>query len=519
MKEKTTVTGEMKVGGWENHRKIRINNFRSLKMDDFIDIKKITLLFGKNGAGKSSFIKAIKFLGHNLFPAQTGQTIYNLENNIDLGDFKQIVYRNEVDNKIIIDFEEYWENFEESNGLRKSNIINYSVNTLIEDNEDGKNISSIKITDLINQYDFTIYPRDKNNYDENIIKNIGDRVLSAEEIKLLMEKSMLDNSVGYSGYPGKSLEINRNFRTNKKEFEKFIKYLDVLPFINTKEDFRYSYFNELADFIGHSDEQRKFIEFLMTRFIKEIPTLMKKFFNHWYVTPVREKPGSYIRLIGNKFNPKEYYGIPNQVDLSIQRYNKYYPGNDLGDIVYFINNELSKLGLGREILINKDKGFGQVLIKDNFGVIHNLAESSSGIIQILPIIVSSHNALYTYEDYVIFFEDESSTDVIIIEQPELHLHPALQTKIVEFIKDAKSTFVIETHSEHIIRKLQVLIAQGKLRKEEVAVYYFDKDPKSGITSIKEMELEQNGFFKEPWPDGFFDDSFNLSMELLTAKKN
>ena len=80
-------------------------------------------------------------------------------------------------------------------------------------------------------------------------------------------------------------------------------------------------------------------------------------------------------------------------------------------------------------------------------------------------------------------------------------------------------FIIETHSEHIIRKVQVLIANGKLDKDRVAVYYFDKDEKSGITSVRKMELEDNGFFKEPWPDGFFDDSFNLSMELLTAKRN
>ncbi|MBK6915235.1 MAG: DUF3696 domain-containing protein [Ignavibacteriales bacterium] len=81
------------------------------------------------------------------------------------------------------------------------------------------------------------------------------------------------------------------------------------------------------------------------------------------------------------------------------------------------------------------------------------------------------------------------------------------------------TYIIETHSEHIIRKIQVLIAQGKLSKEKVAVYYFDKDEKTGITSIKEMEMEDNGFFKEPWPDGFFDDSYNLARELIYARKN
>ena len=71
----------------------------------------------------------------------------------------------------------------------------------------------------------------------------------------------------------------------------------------------------------------------------------------------------------------------------------------------------------------------------------------------------------------------------------------------------------------MIRKIQVLIAKGDIDKNRVAVYYFNKDEKSGTTSIKEMEMEENGFFKEPWPDGFFDDSYNLARELIYARKN
>lgn len=507
------------VGGWNNRRKIRINNFRSIKMDDFIDIKRITLLFGKNGTGKSSFIKAIKFLGQNLFPAQSGQTIYNLDHNIDLGDFKQIVFQNKVQDKINIDFEEYWESYTESDSERKSNIVNYRLNTLIEDNEEGKNFRSIKITDLNSGLEFEIFPREKNEYDESFIIDFANREVSKEESKLSIERLFDGALVGYSGYPDNSIEINRNLKVIKSELEKFIKYLDVLPFFNTKEDFRFSYYNQLTEYLGYDVEQRKAIEDFVNHFVKDIPTLAKKFFNHWYVSPVRKKPKSKSELISNKFNFKEYFGIPSQVDFRNQRYNKYYPGNGMNDILQFINKSLSDLGLGKEFILTKSNGFGSVLIKDLQGVDHNLAESSSGLIQIIPIIVASYNALYEYSDFVTMFDKDDSTDVIIIEQPELHLHPSLQTKLVEFIKEGMGTYIIETHSEHIIRKIQVLIAQGKLSKEKVAVYYFDKDEKTGITSIKEMEMEDNGFFKEPWPDGFFDDSYNLARELIYARKN
>lgn len=492
-------------------RKIRIKNFRSLVMEEPIEIKPITLLFGKNGSGKSSFLKAIKFLGNNLFPLDLGQTKYKLYHDIDLGDFKQIVFQHKIKNKISIDFEEYWE--------KNSDIINYKINTLIEDNEEGKNLSTINIIDIDLGIAFDIYPREKNQYDENFIeKNFGFRKYSREELKLLFEKFDDESVVGFSTYPLNGLEINRNIKSGKPEFEKFFKYLDVLPFFNKHEDLRFSYYKRLAQKLGFSEEQEKVIEFLVNYFVIKLPKQAQKFFNHWYVTPLREKPKSKFELLGNKFNPKDYYGIPNQVDTIFQRDNKYYPGKD-SNILHFINKSLSDLGLGQEFLIDKDKGYGSIFIKDLNGVKHNLAESSSGLIQTLPIVVASYNALYQYGDHVRFSRGDDFTDVIIIEQPELHLHPALQTKVVDFISKGMGLYIIETHSEHIVRKIQVLIARGDLPKEKVAVYYFDKNKTTGITSIKEMELEDNGFFKEPWPDGFFDDSYNLARELIYARKN
>ena len=74
--------------------------------------------------------------------------------------------------------------------------------------------------------------------------------------------------------------------------------------------------------------------------------------------------------------------------------------------------------------------------------------------------------------------------------------------------------IIETHSEHLIRKLQVLIAKGELAREKVGVWYFKKV--NGITKVEKMEIDENGLFKNDWPDGFFDDSTDLTMELFEA---
>ena len=505
--------------GWENHRKIRIKNFRSLVMDDYIDIKKITLLFGKNGTGKSSFIKAIKFLGDNLFPVTTGQTIYSLNNNIDLGDFREIVFKNDIKKKIEIDFEEYWEKYEVSaDNKKKSQIINYKIKTKFDYDTEEKNFNFIKVEDLNNNFFVYIYPHQKNNFDESFIHKFMNKEASTEE-RSNFTKRIKEREWGIAGYPNKSIQVKRTMSETKTDFSKYFTYLDVLPFFSDRNDLRFSYYNQLAEYLNYTQEEIDTLNYFVNHFIDEIPSLAKKFFNHWYVTPLRERPKNKYKLIGNKFDPKEYYEILYQIDSQINRYNKYYPGNDLdNDLPNFINKHLREFGLGNEIILKKDKGLGSILIKDQQNVEHNLSESSSGLIQILPIIVASYNGLYEYKDYGRFFEDDDSTDVIIIEQPELHLHPALQTKIMDFISNGMGTYIIETHSEHIVRKLQVLIAHGKLNKNRVAIYYFDKDDKTGITTIKEMELEDNGFFKEPWPDGFFDDSYNLAREFNICKE-
>lgn len=79
-------------------------------------------------------------------------------------------------------------------------------------------------------------------------------------------------------------------------------------------------------------------------------------------------------------------------------------------------------------------------------------------------------------------------------------------------ENVENAIYVETHSEHVIKKLQVLIAKKQLSLDDISVLYFDN--KNGKTSIRKLEIEENGFFKEPWPDGFFDESIALGRELI-----
>ena len=96
-----------------------------------------------------------------------------------------------------------------------------------------------------------------------------------------------------------------------------------------------------------------------------------------------------------------------------------------------------------------------------------------------------------------------------IEQPELHLHPALQAKLIDVFsqlalekKDEKIKFILETHSETMINRLGYLIYKKKLSPEMVNVVIFDKND-TGNTTVSQTKFNDQGQL-EKWPIGFFD---------------
>jgi predicted ATPase len=113
------------------------------------------------------------------------------------------------------------------------------------------------------------------------------------------------------------------------------------------------------------------------------------------------------------------------------------------------------------------------------------------------------------------------------QQPELHLHPALQSDLAdvflsEIIKIKNKTFIIETHSEHLllrllrrIRDTEKLIPSSfdiPLKPEQIAIYYFDPQIEGGTFVIKQAVTPLGDFYND-WPRGFFSerdgDLFNV----------
>ena len=173
------------------------------------------------------------------------------------------------------------------------------------------------------------------------------------------------------------------------------------------------------------------------------------------------------------------------------------------------------------VVTNVADGYFQLLLEDKNGIRSNISDVGYGISQILPIITQTMVSVPS-ENYFNRKNNHLMSGISIIEQPELHLHPAAQAELADLFVACVSgnknrNLIIETHSEHFIRKLQVLIADPNCRisNEDVVVYYVDKD-KDGVATIEKLEILPNGKFAKKWPAGFFDKAHELSMELLKA---
>lgn len=514
---------------------LRIKDFRSFE-DITFEFRPLNFIFGPNGAGKSSFIKATKFLSHNLFNLDDTLFFeglkpltnrYKVDKDTDLVSFMETVRNNDINKKIVfeiiiknieISYDNYKKFLEEKNYVEKTKELSHKYPTIENEITDisvkfeiNNNIDltkrgriQITITDILNGISFEYTP-----------DSASDKNQNTYERKV-------------------SISNNNKYYTTKLSF---LGYTGVMPFIQTHSQYeKYS----LEDEFNSLEHKLKMMEVPSNEIKEVLIETFKVFYKIFFAIPykikdifykiehlpaIREVPQYAYLLNEGRFPEHDYYGILTAFaeDMGIQYkvdednlfHNIDTTSNtiSIGPIISFtdfVNKTLLQLGLAKEIIVKKEERSGWInYITMENGVETNLAGASSGLLQLLPIIFKAIN----FKKYV----NDPSNGLKFIEQPELHLHPKLQAELANFFCSKNiinNNLIIETHSEHMVRKLQVLIAQNKLKKEQVAIYYFNKDQKTGVTSIKEMRLDDKGRFLDKWPEGFFDTDTELALEFF-----
>lgn len=168
------------------------------------------------------------------------------------------------------------------------------------------------------------------------------------------------------------------------------------------------------------------------------------------------------------------------------------------DIVEQVNFWLSILNIRYRLAVqihDKNSRLASIVVQD---LVSNSTSSLSdvgfGVGQIIPILA----------------ELCSSRDgALLIEQPELHLHPSAQGLLARLLIEAsrRRQVIIETHSEHLVLAIQRCVQDQDLSSSDVSVLLVTKQ-KSG-SRVQQMELTEDGNFAEPWLDEFFPDRLSL----------
>lgn len=150
-----------------------------------------------------------------------------------------------------------------------------------------------------------------------------------------------------------------------------------------------------------------------------------------------------------------------------------------------------RLGIGLDV---KPAGFDHATDLTSLGV---------GVSQVLPVLV-------------LCLLSEPGT-VVILEQPELHLHPKLQQDLADFFLaciESGRQIIVETHSDHLVNRLRYRIAEDETDETQSLVKLLFAEKEDGITTYREPEINEFGGLGDDWPSGFLDLTSKQSQALV-----
>lgn len=201
--------------------------------------------------------------------------------------------------------------------------------------------------------------------------------------------------------------------------------------------------------------------------------------------------------LGYRFGLKEYFEVPVESRLGAILEG----GGDVGELLFDSDPEI----LARETA-NLTKKSELKLVSEKSGIEVDPSDVGAGVSQVVPVVVGAM---------------APGCQIFAVEQPELHIHPAVQCELADvFIREANQNSdrlcLIETHSEHFLLRLMRRIRethQGEglspdlaLSPEALAVFFVETEEKQ--SHYREITIDQRGKLKDEWPCGFFEERLN-----------
>lgn len=135
-----------------------------------------------------------------------------------------------------------------------------------------------------------------------------------------------------------------------------------------------------------------------------------------------------------------------------------------------------------------------------------LVDMGYGLSQFLPVLV------------LCYYVPEGST--LILEQPGIHLHPMVQSQLadllIEVVTKRNLQVIVESHSEHLLVRLQRRIAEGKISKDKIGLYFCRNDEAEGVSTLDPLYVDRVGNIRN-WPENFFGDVMGDMFAITNAQ--
>jgi hypothetical protein len=162
------------------------------------------------------------------------------------------------------------------------------------------------------------------------------------------------------------------------------------------------------------------------------------------------------------------------------------------------------LAIGQGVSVPGQGKLGYGLKMSIGGVDRDLTDVGVGASQLIPVVVLVLGA--------------AEGAIVLLEQPELHLHPAVQSRLADFFAMARPdvSVLIETHSEYLVTRLRRRVAEEAINPEFVRVLFARQQ--NGETRFRSLKFTELGDF-DSWPEGFFDTLGDDTAEIARALRD
>ena len=443
---------------------LHIKNFKGWKDTGKIEFAPITLFMGSNSSGKSSIGQFLMLLKQSSASTDRKTVLFlgDSDSVVELGGPVDMLYEHNTEE--MLEFEYNWDMPEPlmlSMLVNKDNNQNYLVNSITFSDKiavRNKEIQTLEVEKMM----YRLYLNDNSNFAVGMER--VQKASSARAYKTISENYEIKRVLG------RAWEMPSPYR-----------------------------------FYGFPDEMISYHQ--NAWFAPQLNAAHENFFaNISYLGPLREKAERHYRWTG--FIPSSVGPSGKDTILALlaarteNRLYNYKFGQVRMSLETIIATALTKMGLVDKFVINKisdDRQDYEVKVQTKGShTFTDIPDVGFGISQVLPVLVQLYYA--------------PANSIIIMEQPELHLHPSAQSALADIMIDAISAredtkprniqLIIETHSEHFLRRFQRRIAEEKFSNEKFAAYFANNDECPSI--LEPLEINLFGQITN-WPKNFFGD--------------